>query len=430
MSRHLEHALHLMRQDRGPEAIREFRAVLAEDPDHVAAHACLAILHSEREEYREADDHARQAVTLAPEEPFAHYALAKACFERNRFDEARAAIDEAIRLDPDDAKSYAILAAIHLATGQWRQAVAAADAGLALDPEHSGCTTARSHGLLQLGEHDAAASTIEEALRRSPDAPDAHATRGWTLLHAGEPKKAVEHFREALRLDPTSEYARRGIVEALKARNPVYRLLLGYFLWMGRLSPRLRWGLVVGGFFAARMLAAARPADPAQARMIGIALAVYTGFALLTWVGGAVFNLLLLLDPLGRHALDRDQRHGAILFGALVAAALLAVVAAMVTGSSAWLTAAIVWGLTALVSTAVHSCDRGWPRTTTAIAVAVVGALAAAVTVASVAGGVLGVPPGEVFERGGAKAAASAFFPVWFLTMILSQVMARQRVRH
>ena len=430
MSRHLEHALHLMRQDRGSEAIREFRAVLAEDPDHVAAHACLAILHSEREEYREADDHARQAVTLAPDEPFAHYALAKACFERNRFDEARAAIEEAIRLDPDDAKSYAILAAIHLATGQWRQAVAAADAGLALDPEHSGCTTARSHGLLQLGEHDAAASTIEEALRRSPDAPAAHATRGWSLLHTGEPKRAVEHFREALRLDPTSDYARRGIVEALKARNPVYRMLLGYFLWMGRLSPRLRWGLVVGGFFAARMLAAAKPADAVQARMIGVALAVYGSFVLLTWVGGAVFNLLLFLDPLGRHALDRDQRHGAILFGALAALAVVSAAVGLATGSAAGLATAVVWGLTALVSTAIHSCDRGWPRTTTAVAVSVVGALAAAMTAANLAGGLLGVPPDEVFERGVAKLAASAFFPAWFLTMILSQVMARQRVRH
>ena len=44
--------------------------------------------------------------------------------------------------------------------------------------------------------------------------------------------------RETLRLEPGNEWARQGLVTALKARNPIYGLFLQYALFMGRLSPR------------------------------------------------------------------------------------------------------------------------------------------------------------------------------------------------
>lgn len=49
MSAHLQRALLLMRQERADEAIREFHAVLAEDSGDATAHACLALLHAERQ---------------------------------------------------------------------------------------------------------------------------------------------------------------------------------------------------------------------------------------------------------------------------------------------------------------------------------------------------------------------------------------------
>jgi len=430
MSAHLQRAILLMRQDRGDEAIRELHAALAEDSEDATAHACLAQLHAERGAWKEGDDHARQAVALTPDSPFVYYALAKVFFHRQRFPEAASAIEEAIRLDPYDADSFSLLAAIHMSTSAWKKALAAADAGLAIDPEHQGCTTARSRSLLQLGDRDAAAATIEGALRRNPDDAATHTTQGWAMLHEGDPKRAAEHFREALRLDPENDDARSGIVEALKARNPIYRLLLGYFLWMQKLPPRMRWGIVVGGFIVARTLARRQPASDAEGWMIGIFLAAYGAFAILTWVGDSVFNLLLFLDPLGRHALDTDQRRGAMLFGLLLLVALSLAIAGFAGGSAAMLSAAFAWGLTAMVATTIHACQRGWPRWVTVAAVSVVASLAAVMTASAVAAAAFGAAPEEVFERGGARLAATLFGPAWFLTMILSQVMTRQQVRH
>jgi len=430
MSAHLQRAILLMRQDRADEAIREFHAALAEDSEAATAHACLAQLHAERGAWQEADDHARQAVALTPDSPFAYYTLAKVFFHRQRFPEAASAIEEAIRLDPYDADSFSLLAAIHMSTSAWKKALAAADAGLAIDPEHQGCTTARSRSLLQLGDRDAAAATIEGALRRNPDDAATHTTQGWAMLHEGDPKRAAEHFREALRLDPENDDARSGIVEALKARNPIYRLLLGYFLWMQKLPPRMRWGIVVGGFIVARTLARRQPASDAEGWMIGIFLAAYGAFAILTWVGDSVFNLLLFLDPLGRHALDTDQRRGAMLFGLLLLVALSLAIAGFAGGSAAMLSSAFAWGLTAMVATTIHACQRVWPRWVTVAAVSVVASLAAVMTASAVAAAAFGAAPEEVFERGGARLAATLFGPAWFLTMILSQVMTRQQVRH
>ncbi|MSR27055.1 MAG: hypothetical protein EXS06_08575 [Planctomycetaceae bacterium] len=155
---------------------------------------------------------------------------------------------------------------------------------------------------------------------------------------------------------------------------------------MEKLPPRMRWGIVVGGFIVARTLARRQPASDAEGWMIGIFLAAYGAFVLLTWVGDSVFNLLLFLDPLGRHALDTDQRRGAILFGILLLIALSLAIAGLAGGMATLVLAAVAWGLTAMVATTIYACQRGWPRWVTVAAVSVVAGLATAMTAAAVAG--------------------------------------------
>ncbi len=65
-------------------------------------------------------------------------------------------------------------------------------------------------------------------------------------MHQGDHKQALEHFREALRLKPDMEWARNGMVEALKARYFLYRLMLRYYLWMSRFTRRGQWGMIIG----------------------------------------------------------------------------------------------------------------------------------------------------------------------------------------
>ena len=312
-------ALHLVQQGRFDLAEPELRGALARDPDDAHLHAVLALALVQLDRAAEALPEADRAVGLAPDWGLGHVARADALLDLDRAREAAGAAREALRLDPDDVAARVKLAAALLDQGKPEEALAATDEALALDPEHAGAANVRAVALVRLGRRDEAAATVEGALARDPDNAVSHANRGWTLLHQGREREAMGAFREALRLDPDNDWARSGIVEAMKARNAVYRLLLKYYLWMGRLSTLQRWGVIVGGYLVAQL--------------VPPLLLVYLPAVFLTWVGDSFFNLVLFLDPFGRLVLSRDERVGAALVGACVFGGLALGAVAVALGS-------------------------------------------------------------------------------------------------
>ncbi len=142
---------------------------------------------------------------------------------------SEAAAREAVRLDPEDADYYALLASIRVQQRQWADALHNAELGLAVAPDHVACANLKAMALVNLGRRQEADATIQTTLAKEPENAATHANQGWALLHMGDHKAAMEHFREALRLNPNMEWARQGILEALRARNPIYRILLKLF---------------------------------------------------------------------------------------------------------------------------------------------------------------------------------------------------------
>lgn len=376
ISPHLTRALLLLRQSRPELAESELRQALLADPNDPLAHAYLSLALAEQDKLGPATDEAKAAIAASPDLPLGHHALAVALRRRNRLDEAKPAIREAIRLDPENADHWAELAQIELDRRDWQVSLEAAERGLTIDPEDVACTNLRAMALVKLGRRAEAGATINAALARNPDDPVTHANQGWTLLHAGEPRKAMEHFREALRLDPASDWARAGIVEAMKARNPLYRWLLAYFLWAARLDRRVLWGLILGGWFGSRLLNQLGDQVPATRPLVLPLIAVYVAFALMTWVGAPLANLLLRLDRFGRHALSREQVTSSNLVGltVLVAAGFAAAGLSSREEYRLVLLLNALWvGLLTIPMSTVYNCPQGWPRlSAAAIAAALV----------------------------------------------------------
>lgn len=368
MSEHFQRAMLLAAQDRHQQALEEFQLELAHDPQNPVVHPLMALSLVDLERFDEAEDQARQGVHLKPDRAFAHYALARVLFARRRYAESRGALDEAIQLDPEEADYHALSSNLHFAASRWTEALAAAQQGLSIDPEHEGCTNLRAMSLVKLGRRAEAGQTIDAALARNPDNATTHANMGWTLLEQGQPRQALEHFREALRLEPDSEWARHGIVEALKARNIIYRGMLAWFLWMAKLSPRTQWAVVIGGYFGIRLLNQAAAANPALAPWLTPVFIAYFVFALMTWIAGPLFNLLLRLDRFGRYALSREEIAGANLLGLCLAAALLSLGWWCFVRHPAILNLALVWACLCIPVSAIYHCESGWPRTTMALA--------------------------------------------------------------
>jgi tetratricopeptide (TPR) repeat protein len=362
MSAHFDRALLLFEQSRYDLAERELTQELAVDPDNSMAHSLLALCLSKRKEYQRATEEAQTAVGLMPDLAFAHYALASVYDDRDRLKEAQSAIAEAIQLEPDNADYLALQSSISLQRGHWQAALDAAERGLEADAEHVGCNNFRALALVKLGREEEAGATIAQTLATDPDNPITHANQGWAYLEQSEPDKALEHFREALRLDPNSEWARAGVVEALKARNVFYRLMLRYFLWMSKFSSAAQWGIVLLIFFGQRALRGLAKADPRLAPFIIPLLIVIGLFILSTWLAVPFFNLLLSFNRDGRLALSRDQLVGARSIGAWMGLAILTLLAGLLIPSGLVIIAGFCLGLLLFPLAGVFGCEPGWPR--------------------------------------------------------------------
>lgn len=329
----LSHGMLLIQHRRFGEAEQALRQELVEAPQNAQAHALLALALMGQDRDREALDEAHQSIGLAPSYSFAHYIRALVLHHLDRENEALAAIEEAIRLDPEDADYFSVLARIYMAKEDWTRALEAARTGRQLDSENVNCANLEAMALVNLGRKDEADQAMAATLEKDPENAMSHANQGWTSLHRGDHQQALIHFREALRLNPQMEWARRGIVESMKARNPIYKVMLGYFLWMERLSGRTRWAVIIGIYVLFRFFRNTAASNPALRPFLLPVIVLYMGFALMTWIARPLFNLLLRLDPFGRMALSEEEIVASNWLGACIVGALALLAAGLGFGS-------------------------------------------------------------------------------------------------
>jgi tetratricopeptide (TPR) repeat protein len=341
------------RYDLAADACRE---ALGQSPQDPSAHALLALCLIHQNKFDEATTEAQNAIHLGPDEPFGHYVLGAVFQERNRFDQAETAARQAVQLAPEDSDYWALLAQSLFAQERWPEARDAANSGLQFDPEHVLCTNLRAMALVKLGDKPAAAQSITQALQRNPHNALSHANQGWTLLHQNDPRRALEHFREALRLNPNDEWAREGMIAALKAQHLLYRIMLRYYLWMSRLGQRGQWAVVIGLWVAVQVLDTVKTNSPALAPFIYPLLALYILFVLATWLADPLFNAALLISPYGRYLLTTPKRIGALAVAGLLLGAFILVPAGYFGGSLPAFLAGLLMMLLTLPVAATTRC--------------------------------------------------------------------------
>jgi tetratricopeptide (TPR) repeat protein len=352
----------LLETKRYRDAETMLREALTVDPNSAYAHGLLSFTLYQLDRNVEALREAEAAIGLAPNDPSGHYYRALALLALERVRSAMSAIQEAIRLDPENARYHAIVSRVHAKRKYWQKALQAAEEGLRFDPENVQCINLRGLALVNLGQSDKAEQTIAAALARDPENALTHANQGWARLHAGDHEQALTHFREALRLNPLLDWARAGIVEALKARNPVYRLVLRYFLWMSRLTAAEQGetvAIVSGAWYALRTIARQVPILHIVVWPLSV---LYSAFALLTWTARPLFALALRFNRLGRQALPKED----IAASNWVAACLLAAGGGLILGMLLWNAAFLVLSAVALAMilpvSAVFRCSPGIGR--------------------------------------------------------------------
>lgn len=341
MSTHLAQAELLLQRARYQDAEALLRRALAEDPTDAEAHTLLAfaLLYQSRE--TDALLEAQAAVRFAPDDPSGHYAGAIILTEMGKCDEALSAIRSAIRLAPEMPRYYAVLGNLHLRKREWQKALDVVETGLRFDSENIQCNNIRAMALVKLGRQAEAGQSLASILALNPENPMTHANQGWALLNAGQHEQALGHFREALRLNPQLTWAREGVVEALKARNPIYWVMLRYFLWMARLNSNVRWGLILGVYFLNRLGSQLAQQYPVLALIFFPLSLLYTAFVFLSWTARPLFNLLLRFNRLGRLALSDEDIAASNWVAVCLAAAVGGLGAGVLLDQSPFLTTAL-----------------------------------------------------------------------------------------
>ncbi|WP_116126062.1 tetratricopeptide repeat protein [Lewinella sp. IMCC34183] len=327
----------LLRQDRPAEAERLLRQHLAGDPDNLHLLALLAAAVAGQDRPAEAVQVIDRAIGLAPEVGYLYYIRGQVLLRSDRYAEAETALREAISLDTLEPDAYALLAQVLLVRKRYHDALAAADEALALDPEHLHGLNMRGAALVKLDRREESAGTIAGALREDPDNAYTHTNYGWSLLETGDHRAAADHFAQALRREPGSDYARGGMVEALKAKNPVYKLYLRYAFWMNKLTANYQWGVIVGFYVLYRLLRWSADTYPELAPYLTPLLVLLVALGVSTWVIGPIGDLLLRLDAHGRYLLTAEETRTANVVGGCLLLTLVGLTGYVFSGAPAFL---------------------------------------------------------------------------------------------
>lgn len=297
----------LIQQQKFVEAEKLLKDVLSSDPNDVYVLTLLAEVNLQLKKIEGATALINSAIAINPEAAHLFYVKARIAIEKNEYDDAEKNIAQSLKLDPRDANYYALWASMKLARKQYDRALELANKTLELDSANLLGLNIRSTALLKLNKSTESFQTIEGALREDPNNAYTHANYGWNLLEKGEHRKALEHFREALKIDPNFEYAQAGMLEALKASNVFYRLFLKYSFWIGNLTAKYQWAVIIGFYFGFRMLRSLASSNETLRPYLTPLIILLGIIAFSTWIITPIGNLFLRLNKYGQHLLSKKE---------------------------------------------------------------------------------------------------------------------------
>ncbi|TWT45635.1 TPR repeat-containing protein YrrB [Phycisphaerae bacterium RAS1] len=222
---HTNHAVALANLKRFPEALREFDAALALDPNNVDAHWNRGSAWFDLGEYERAVADYGFAAQRDPTFAIAWRGLGDAHLRLGEFAESERAFRRAAELDPDDPRGRNGLAAAVASQGRVDEAVEIL-AGLVKDrPTFAEAWLNLGNAHLVAGRLDDAVAALDEAIRLLPTYADALSSRGVADAQRGRMDLATERFRAALAADPSHRAAGRNLIDALLQQQRVAEAL-------------------------------------------------------------------------------------------------------------------------------------------------------------------------------------------------------------
>ncbi|MBQ4822694.1 tetratricopeptide repeat protein [Aquimarina sp. MMG016] len=313
------------------EAIRYLQEGLQKDPEDYLSKNLLIKCYLELEDYQKAESLNELLISEYPNEDDLFYN--RSVIERHNENntEAKKAIDEAIRLNPYEPDYFGYKGFLFLESKQYQPSLNYANKGLELDPNNVLCLNVRAQALTKLKRKEEAQETIGNTLNQDPEGSFSHANVGWVQLEHGNHKEAMTHFKESLKNDPTSRYAQEGMLEAIKAKNFVYRGYLKYAFWMSNKSSKNQFAFIIGLFIVYRILVKVLESSGNE-NMAYIVIIPYLIFVLGGWIVDPLSNMILRFNSFGKYLLTNKQKVSGVVFFILLVLGTFSIVSYFIWG--------------------------------------------------------------------------------------------------
>ncbi len=341
----LEKAHLLMQQGRFKMAEQELRQSLALYRSNAATRAMLSSCLLRQKLIAEALHEAKEAIRLEPTNPDHYHILSQVYLEQERYAKAEKIILVSLSHQPANADYLYVLATIYFQQQQWEDALIVCETGLNLSAEHIDNLNLRARILNRMGRYEDANITFDMAFRGDPENPFTYANRGWAALEQQEYNLALDSFKTALSYNPELEFARTGLVEAIKARYILYRMSLQFNYLSNTKLQSIRVLLVAGLILCVSHSIALLP--------------FYLLFVLFIWFADVLFNAYLQLYPSTAQILSNTERNVSLLFGSMVTFGILNLIFFSITGLNVFQTVCLVsLGMLFPLTNAVRTTDH------------------------------------------------------------------------
>ncbi|MEM9480111.1 MAG: hypothetical protein AAGA58_10705 [Verrucomicrobiota bacterium] len=234
------------------------KEVLAHDPENERVHQLVGLAALNEGELKLARRHIEFATGANPDDPFPHYLQGKLCEKENRPLFAKKHFLDALMLDPLDPGYFVAYGWNCLQRGDFRSGYNAALEARKIDPENADAasllTTAESElETGTLGDGKAQIDAYESILALDPEDDTLHFQIGRTWLYEENDVDAAEpRLRQALRMDPGNKVYQKAMLEVVRRRDPVlkilhspWRFITRTYRELDRLGANTDWKLII-----------------------------------------------------------------------------------------------------------------------------------------------------------------------------------------
>ena len=298
----------LLAQGRIDEAEKQINTFLESNPTSELGRYMLAYILFFKGKSRDSEVILLQLQSEDPENTGYLSLLAEINLKEEEYEAAENKTDQLLEMDPEEVTFYNLKSRLKFAQRYYDSALRFTNSALSIDPENLEALNQKAMLAGILGEKHVAHNAVREALEKNPEDPHTIANHGNQLLAQGKVNEALERLSEALRLNPTNALARYAMQEALKSRFWPYRMFYKYIHFMGRLTARGSWAVIIGAYLLYQLILRVGQSNESLAPFLMPIAYAMIGFFLLSWIINPLMNLYLLTNNYGRLLLDDEEK--------------------------------------------------------------------------------------------------------------------------